>query len=145
MEGYVILRLMTIALLLAPLAALAEDLSGTWSVTARPKQGRNTCEHKAKVEVHQWLLAQNGTRVAVQVVGSSLFSRLNGTVNGAEVFLEGWDSGRGLKGLHTTAIFRMKGSKDTLSGEYLYLGTKGNPGVFMLMCIIEYDVSAKKM
>jgi hypothetical protein len=139
------LRFAMMVLVLLPIAAWAkDDLTGTWNVTIRPRADRNTCDKVPKVEAHQWLLAQNGDKITVQVTGSPLFSRLQGTIQERQVLLEGWTSGPGIDGLHTTAVYRLTASKGSLSGEFLYLGTKKRGYGSKSMCITEYEVVAKQ-
>ena len=95
-------------------AAPAEEAwDGTWNVTIKPKWG--TCG-KGEPSVYQWLLTEDGGKLAIQVLGKTGFPNLTGTVEGKDVVLAGESGPAFVRSttamrLHVTARGAMEGDR----------------------------------
>lgn len=91
------------------------DISGTWNVQMR--ETWSTCEKPGEVTVFQWLVADNGGRLDVQVLGQTGFPKYTGGRRGNQVELIG--VGNLVESERITSSMRLKLNGNKLEGERL--------------------------
>jgi len=109
----------------------AEKMSGTWAITQTSRL--DSCGSSGEKELRLWLVEGVRRVVSVKVTGSTAFQRLEGTMVGNKLELEGE------KGSSTMAL-RATVKAKTLSGEIVigYMGGRGK------MCATIWTITGKR-
>ncbi|MCB9536506.1 MAG: hypothetical protein H6704_09590 [Myxococcales bacterium] len=125
--------------------AHADEVTGAWNVTSK-LAGANTCGATGKTSVYQWLVAQNGPTIGVQVVGETSFPKLVGSLKGGEIVLEGEGAplGTGFLGIRPSSVFTLTFDKGKLRGHRYYIGAKARTGGGSTLCMTVFEVTATK-
>jgi|GEM_PF-2472751 len=120
------------AVALASLAEAAEakpgaSLTGHWNVIASPiRGGVKNCVTKNEASVYQWLVAENGAKVTVTVVGRTAFPGLVGRRSGRTVRLDSASKDRrfriGSVAFFATSYFDLRLDGNKLVGKRYFVG-----------------------